>query len=97
MCVIIKNGIIPTHYDVLWKMGLRDLGNGDAVKVMSQRPSVQHNHVIQFALDHYGYNHDDIVVIINGDMFAIRKFSIKEMINGYDVIGSQVNHSPPYL
>lgn len=84
--------------DVLWAMGLQKDGwRGHTIEIMSQRPSVRHNHVIQFALDHYGYHHDDVVAIMDGDMFAIRKFSIKEMINEYDVIGTQVNCSTPYL
>ncbi len=84
--------------DVLWEMGgQKDGRGGHTMEVMSQRPSVRHNHVIQFAMDHYGYQHDDVVAILDGDMFAIRRFSIMEMINGYDVIGSQVKCSPPYL
>jgi len=50
-------------------------------------PSVRHAHVIQFALDRFGYTHDDLVVILDGDMFPIRPVSIHALQENYDVIG----------
>lgn len=50
-------------------------------------PSVRHCHVIQYALDHYGYNHDDIVVVADGDAFLIRPLSLKTFMGTSDITG----------
>lgn len=49
--------------------------------------SVRHSHVIQFALDQYGYNHDDIVVIIDGDAFPIRPLYLSELMKDCPILG----------
>lgn len=49
--------------------------------------SVRHCHVIQYALDHYGYDHDDIVVIFDGDNFLIKPLSIRELLGENDIVG----------
>jgi hypothetical protein len=51
--------------------------------------SVRHCHVIQYALDNYGYDHDDIVVVCDGDAFPIRPMSIRNLLQGYDIIGAR--------
>jgi len=52
-----------------------------------QNPSVRHSHVIQFALDNYGYDHNDIVVIIDGDAFPIRPLKLSQMMQKFPVLG----------
>lgn len=56
---------------------------------VSQQPSIRHCHVIQYALDHYGYNHDDAVVILDGDCFPIRPFSVRRWLRSYDIAAIQ--------
>jgi hypothetical protein len=56
---------------------------------ISIQPSVRHYHVIQYALDNYGYNHDDIVAIMDGDAFLIRPLSLRNLLDTYDIIGIQ--------
>ncbi len=53
----------------------------------ANHPSVRHCHVIQYALDHYGYDHDDIVVIMDGDNFLIEPLSIRGLLDTNDIIG----------
>jgi glycosyltransferase involved in cell wall biosynthesis len=60
---------------------------GTTVQEIAQNPSVRHSHVIQFALDHYGYDHDDIVVIMDGDNFLIKPLSIRQLLGSHDLIG----------
>lgn len=48
---------------------------------------VRHCQLAQYALDHYGYDHNDIVGILDGDMFLIRPFSIRELCNTNDLVG----------
>jgi hypothetical protein len=55
-------------------------------KIASQ-PSVRHSHVIQYALDTHGYNHDDAVVIMDGDAFFVREISIKDRLKSVDIFG----------
>jgi glycosyltransferase involved in cell wall biosynthesis len=56
-------------------------------KPLSQHPSVRHCHVIQYALDHFGYNHDDIVAIVDGDLFPIRPLYLRQLLAYYQMIG----------
>lgn len=50
--------------------------------------SIRHCHIIQYALDHFGYQHDDIVVILDGDLFPIRPISIRALLNNAAIAGS---------
>ena len=50
--------------------------------------SVRHCQLVQYALDNFGYNHNDIVGIMEGDVFLIKEFSIREYLKNYDFIGS---------
>lgn len=51
-------------------------------------PSNRNCNVVQYSLDTLGFNHDDIVVSIDSDMFLIKRFSIKTYLNGYDLAGA---------
>ena len=52
-----------------------------------KQPSLRHSHVVQYALDNFGYNHDDIVVIADADIFPIRPFNLRDWIRRYDILG----------
>ncbi len=58
---------------------------GKDIASIAENYSVRHCHVIQYALDHYGYSHDDVVAIVDGDLFPIRPISIKEMLSDCDI------------
>ncbi len=47
---------------------------------VSQQCSVRHSHVIQYALENFGYNHDDIVVIMDADVFPIKPISFRSLL-----------------
>lgn len=51
------------------------------------QPSVRHCHAIQYALDHFGYGHDDIVAILDGDIFPIRPISLKTLLKDVPIAG----------
>jgi hypothetical protein len=50
-----------------------------------ENPSVRHSHVIQYALEGYGYPHDDIVILMDGDNLLIRPLSAYAMLANHDV------------
>lgn len=50
--------------------------------------SMRHCHVIQYALDFFGYDHSDIVAILDGDLFPIRPVSIRSLLEKKDLIGT---------
>lgn len=51
------------------------------------RPDVRHANAFQYSLDVLGFDHDDIVFIIDSDMFLIRPFSIKKYMENVDIAG----------
>lgn len=50
-------------------------------------PSVRNSNVVQYSLDHLGFQHPGIVALFDSDLFLIKEFSIKEYLSGYDVAG----------
>lgn len=50
--------------------------------------SVRHCQLVQYALDNFGYDHDDIIGIFEGDVFLTREFSLRESLQAYDMIGA---------
>lgn len=56
--------------------------------VVAGNGSVRHCRIVQYALENYGYNHDDIIGIIEGDLFLIREFSIRDQLKNYDLVGA---------
>lgn len=66
-----------------------------SVETFAQHPSVRHCHVIQYALDHFGYDHDDLVVISDGDNFLVQPMSFRELLGANDLVGC--TRQPDYL
>ncbi len=62
-----------------------------SIEKIANNPSIRHSHVIQYALDHYGYDHDDIVVIMDGDNFLIKPLSIRDLLSSHDIVGFNQN------
>lgn len=58
---------------------------------ISKQASIRHNHVIQYALDHFGYDHDDIVVLLDHDLFPIKPFSVRALLTDVPIIGIDSN------
>ncbi|MCE5318475.1 MAG: hypothetical protein LLG04_14080 [Parachlamydia sp.] len=73
------------------------VAKGSSIKEISEAPSIRHCHVIQYALDNYGYNHDDIVVVMDGDAFFIRPLSIRKLLHNRDIVGIQKSRIEHYL
>ncbi len=55
-------------------------------EAIAQQVSVRHCHVIQYALDHYGYGHDDVVVILDADVFPIKPISIRSLLKDVQLV-----------
>ncbi len=67
------------------------------IEGISRHSSIRHNHVIQYALDHFGYDHDDIVVILDHDLFPIKSVSIRELLKKEPLIGIKIDSDHPYI
>jgi hypothetical protein len=63
-----------------------------SIDEIARNPSVRHSHVIQYALDHFGYDHDDIVVIMDGDNFLINSLSIRALLGSNDLVMFNQKH-----
>lgn len=59
----------------------------DTIQGIGNQPSVRHCHVIQFALDHFGYDHNDLVVIMDGDIFPIRPIDLRSLMKKSQMMG----------
>jgi hypothetical protein len=60
-------------------------------------PNMHHNHVVQYALDHFGYEHDDIVAILDCDFLPIRPISFRELLKDAQIIGIHSETGPNYF
>lgn len=65
----------------------------DSIDMIANLASCRHCHIIQYAMDNYGYNHDDIVVIMDGDAFIIRDINLKRMLKKCDILGAHTEVS----
>lgn len=82
---LLDNPDIHTHLD----FKSVDLDGTVPMAAIAQQPSIRHCHVIQYALDHYGYCHDDIVVLMDGDIFPIRPIRLRKMMAESALLGIQ--------
>ena len=57
------------------------------MEMVAKNGSIRHCHLLQYAMDHYGYDHDDVVAVMDGDAFFIRKISVKERLKDLDILG----------
>ncbi len=55
--------------------------------IYSNHPSLRHCHVIQYALDLFGYNHNDLVALLDGDCFLSRPTSFKKLLGKKSIVG----------
>jgi hypothetical protein len=65
---------------------MKQLGVGN--RFNGSRPSVRHCQLVRFALESFGIYSDDIVGILDGDIFLIRDFSIRKHLQNHDLIGT---------
>jgi len=49
------------------------------------RASFRHGEVLDFMFQNYGFKHNDLITVMDSDMFLIREFSIREYLEGYDM------------
>lgn len=59
--------------------------------IYPQHPSVRHSHAIQYALDHFGYTHNDLVALLDGDCFPSRPIKFKEILGKNHIVGIKKN------
>ncbi|NRB21301.1 hypothetical protein HRU45_00985 [Candidatus Dependentiae bacterium] len=51
---------------------------------------VRNSNVVQYSLDSVGFDHDDIVVLIDSDLFLIKNFSFSQYLDGFDLAGNKL-------
>ncbi len=52
-------------------------------------PAVRNCNVVQYSLNEYGFAHDDILVLVDSDLFLVREFSFRDALKEHDLIGLQ--------
>ena len=50
-------------------------------------PSVRNCNVVQYALDTVGFDHNDLLILLESDVFLIKEFSFVEYMQNYDLSG----------
>lgn len=68
---------------------LEDIANWSLLGGKASAMDIRHCDAIRHALDHYGYGHNDIVGVIDGDIFLIRPLSIRAQMRDSQIIGSR--------
>lgn len=53
-----------------------------------QYPTVRNVNVVQYALDTMGFDHEDIVVLLDSDMFLVKPFSAREFLKDHELGGA---------
>lgn len=48
-------------------------------------PSVRNVNVVQYSLQNRGFSHNDILVLLDSDVFMVKKINIKKMLENYDI------------
>lgn len=62
---------------------------GNNPNEVSHNLSVRHSHVIEYAMQNYGYDHDDIVLLLDGDAFPVRPFCIRDLLKTHSIAGAR--------
>ena len=52
-------------------------------------PAVRNCNVVQFSLNNYGFDHNDIVVSIDSDLFLVKEFSFRNHVKEYDIAATK--------
>lgn len=55
-------------------------------------PTVRNVNVVQYSLNTLGFNHDDIVILLDSDLFLVKPFSAREFLNGYSLGGAKTGN-----
>jgi glycosyltransferase involved in cell wall biosynthesis len=50
-------------------------------------PAVRNCNVVQYSLNTLGFDHDDIIILLDSDLFLVKPFSVREFLHNYDLGG----------
>lgn len=54
----------------------------------------RHAQAFQFSMEALGFDHDDILMVVDSDMFLIKPFSPRSFLEGYDLAGAAWRQDP---
>ncbi len=52
-------------------------------------PAIRNCNVVQYSLNEYGFEHDDILVLVDSDLFLVREFNFHDALKNHDIVGLQ--------
>jgi len=84
----VKDWMENPNYDV------KEIASSSFANNVAQHPTLRHGHVVQYALNHFGYNHDDIIAIVDCDLFPIRSISLYQLLTDCPIVGIQKFEKP---
>lgn len=53
----------------------------------SDHPTVRNVNVVQYSLHTIGFHHDDILLLLDSDIFLVKRFNAHDFLAGYDIGG----------
>lgn len=55
-------------------------------------PAVRNVNAVMYSLNTLGFEHDDILVLLDSDVFFLKKISIKELLKDHDIVGMRLGN-----
>ena len=55
-------------------------------------PAVRNVNGVMYSLNTRGFDHNDILVLLDSDMFLVKKISIRQKLSDYDMISRQIHN-----
>ena len=64
----------------------------------SGSPTIRNVNGVMYSLRNYGFDHDDILVLLDSDMFLVKKLNIRKALEGYDMLAHEITYTGlPYV
>jgi len=64
----------------------------------SNSPTICNVNGVMYSLKNYGFSHDDILVLLDSDMFLVKPLNIRKALDGYDMLAHEITYTGlPYV
>ncbi len=57
-----------------------------------QAPAVRNVNAVMYSLNTLGFDHDDILVLLDSDVFFLKKICIRDLLKEYNIVGQRIGN-----